>query len=105
VHDPHQIAGPRSPEHRRHTRVVTSWPVTVRTGARLLRLQTLNLSALGAKVCLQHPLPAGRLEVGQPALLRLEPPDGPPVEVEAIVWRTDDDGPAFFFIGTTPSAA
>ena len=26
-------------------------------------------------------------------------------KVEAIVWRTDDDGPAFFFIGTTPSAA
>ena len=105
VHDPHRIAGPRSPEHRRHTRVVTSWPVTVRTGDRLLRLQTLNLSALGGKVCLQHPLPSGGLEVGQLALLRPEPPDGPPVEVEAIVWRTDDDGPAFFFIGTTPTAA
>lgn len=105
MHDPHQTPGPRPPEHRRHTRVATSWPVTVRTGDRLLHLQTLNLSALGAKICLQHPLPSGRLEVGQPALLRLEPPDGPPVEVEAIIWRTDDDGPAFFFIGTTPTAA
>ena len=105
MHDPHLVNGPRPPEHRRHTRVAKSWPVTVQTGDRLLRLQTLNLSALGAKVCLQHPLPSGRLEVGRPALLRLEPQDGPPVEVEAIVWRTDDDGPAFFFIGTTLSAA
>lgn len=105
MHDPHLVDGSGPPEHRRHTRVAKSWPVTVQTGDRLLHLQTLNLSALGAKVCLQHPLPSGRLEVGRPALLRLEPPDGPPVEVEAIVWRTDDDGPAFFFIGTTSSAA
>ena len=105
MHDPHQIAKPSPAEHRRYTRVPTSWPVTVRTDDRLLHLHTLNLSALGAKVCLQHPLPSGRLEVGRPALLRLEPPDGPPVEVEAIVWRSDDDGPAFFFIRTTPSAA
>ena len=54
---------------------------------------------------LQHPLPAGRLEVGRPARLRLEPPGSPPVEVEAIVWRSDDDGPAFLFLGPTPSAA
>ncbi|HEU4438811.1 MAG TPA: PilZ domain-containing protein [Methylomirabilota bacterium] len=104
MHDPHLVTGPRPAEHRRHARVVTSWPVTVQTGDRLLRLQTLNLSALGAKVSLQHPLPSGRLEVGRSALLRLEPPDRPPVEVEAIVWRTDDDGPAFFFLGTTSVA-
>jgi hypothetical protein len=85
--------------------VTTTWPVTVQTGDRLLHLQMLNLSALGAKVSLHHPLPSGRLEVGQPALLRLEPPGGTPVEVEAIVWRSDEDGPAFFFLGTTPSAA
>lgn len=105
MHDPHRIAKSRPAEHRRSARVPTSWPVTVRTGDRLLYLHTLNLSALGAKVCLQHPLPSGRLEVGKPAVLRLEPPDGRPVEVEAIVWRSDDDGPAFFFIRTTPSAA
>jgi hypothetical protein len=85
--------------------VVTSWPVTVQTGDRLLHLQTLNLSALGAKVGLEDRQDAEPLEVGQPALLRLIPPDGPPVEVEAIVWRADEDGPAFFFIGTTSSAA
>jgi hypothetical protein len=85
--------------------VVTSWPVTVQTGDRLLHLQTLNLSALGAKVGLEDPLGAEPLEVGRPALLRLTPPDGPAVEVEAIVWRADRDGPVFFFIGTTSSAA
>jgi len=105
VQNPHIVTSPRPPEHRRHARVVTSWPVTVRTDDRLLHLQTLNLSPLGAKVGLPHPLPSGRLEVGRRALLRLEPPDRPPVEVEAIVWRSDDDGPAFFFIGTTSSVA
>jgi PilZ domain len=105
VHGSHHATGLRPAEHRRHARVATSWPVTVQTGDRLLHLQTLNLSALGAKVRLHHPLPSGRLEVGRPALLRLEPPDRPPVEVEAIVWRSDDDGPAFFFLRTTPTAA
>ena len=102
--DPHLVTSPRPAEHRRHARVAISWPVTVRTGDRLLHLQTLNLSALGAKVGLEDPLQSEPLEVGRPALLRLRPPDGLPVEVEAIVWRTDDDGPAFFFIGTTSSA-
>ena len=104
MHNPH-LTGPRPAEHRRHARVVTSWPVTVQTGDRLLHVQTLNLSALGAKVGLEDRLDAEPLEVGQPARLRLTPPEGPPVEVEAIVWRADEDGPAFFFIRTTPSAA
>lgn len=77
--------------------------MTVRTGDRLLHLQTLNLSPLGAKVSLDEPLRT-LLEVGRAARLRLEPPGARPVEVEAIVWRADDDGPAFFFIGT-PSPA
>ena len=77
--------------------MAASWPVTVRTGDRLLRLQTLNLSAHGAKVGLDTEL----LPVGTPAHLRLEPPGVPPVDVEAIVWRADDDGSAFFFVGTS----
>jgi hypothetical protein len=95
VQSPHTVTGQRPAEHRRHTRVAASWPVTVRTGDRLLHLQTLNLSPLGAKIGLDEPL-----EVGRAARLRLEPPGSRPVEVEAIVWRADDDGPAFFFLGT-----
>jgi len=88
-------------EHRRYTRVAATWPVTVRIGDRLLRLQTLNLSAHGVKVGLDAALPP----VGTPAHLRLEPPDAPPVDVEAIVWRADDDGSAFFFVGTRHAAS
>ena len=94
MQSPHTVIGQQPAEHRRHTRVAASWPVTVRTGDRLLHLQTLNLSPLGVKVGLDEPL-----EVGRAALLRLEPPGSRPVEVEAIVWRADDDGTAFFFLG------
>jgi PilZ domain len=86
-------------EHRRHARVAASWPVTVRTGDRLLRLLTLNLSAHGAKVGLDAGRPGERLAVGTPAHLQFEPPGAPPVDVEAIVWRADDDGSAFYFVG------
>jgi hypothetical protein len=45
---------------------------------------------------------------GTLARLRLQPPEGSPIEVETIVWRTDEDGSAFFFIdgsrrGSQPS--
>jgi len=77
--------------------VAATWPVTVRTGDRFLRLQTLNLSAHGVKVGLDAALPP----VGASAHLRIEPPDAPPVDVEAIAWRADHDGSAFFFVGTS----
>jgi len=84
-------------EHRRYARVAATWPVTVRTGDRLLHLQTVNLSAHGIKVGLDPALPP----VGTSARIRIEPPDAPPVDVDAIVWRADDDGSAFFFVGTS----
>lgn len=77
--------------------MAATWPVTVRIGDRILRLQTVNLSAHGVKVGLDDALPA----VGTSAHLRLEPPDAPPVDVEAIVWRADHDGSTFFFVGTS----
>jgi hypothetical protein len=86
-------------EHRRHARVAASWPVTVRTGDRLLRLLTLNLSAHGAKIGRDPALAPDGLPVGVPAHLRFEPPGAPPVDVEAIVWRDDEDGSAFYFVG------
>lgn len=95
---------PAPSEHRRHARVAASWPVTVQTGTRLLHLHAVNVSALGVKVSLDEPLRREPLEVGRAAQLRIEPPGAPAVEVEAIVWRTDDDGPAFFFIGPRTTA-
>jgi hypothetical protein len=61
----------------------------------------VNLSAHGVKVGPDVALPP----VGTSAHLRLEPPDAPPVDVEAIVWRADDDGSAFFFVGTSHAAS
>ena len=84
-------------EHRRYTRVAATWPVTVRSGDQILRLQTVNLSAHGVKVGLDAALPP----VGTATHLRLEPPHAPPVDVQAIVWRADNDGSAFFFVGTS----
>jgi hypothetical protein len=84
----------RRPELRRHSRARVTWPVIVEAGNRLYHLQTENLSPFGAKVRMDEPL-----EVGSPVRLRLEPPEGRPLDVEAIVWRRDSDGPAFFFIG------
>ncbi len=81
--------------------MAATWPVTVRIGDQTLRLQTVNLSAHGVKVGLDAALPP----VGTSAHLRLEPPDASPVDVEAIVWRADDDGSAFFFVGSSHVAA
>ena len=39
-----------------------------------------------------------RLELGTPVQLHFRPPNGRPLHVQAIVWRQDPDGPAFFFI-------
>jgi len=105
VQSPHTAISPSPAEHRRHARVAASWPVTVQTGDRLLHLHAVNVSALGVKVSLDEPLRREPLEVGRAAQLRIEPPGAPAVEVEAIVWRTDDDGPAFFFIGPRAAAS
>ncbi len=78
---------------RRHPRARVSWPVTVEAGGRRVQLQTVNLSPLGAKLKPADPL----LQLGTEARLRFAPPSGDPLEVMAIVWRLDPDGPAFFF--------
>ena len=85
----------REPDLRRHPRTRVCWPVTVRSGDRRLDLETINLSPFGAKVRPEVPV----LEVGAPAQLRFSPPGGRPLDVQAIVWRRDPDGTAFFFIG------
>ncbi len=84
---------------RRQPRSSISWPVTVESGGRFFDRQTVNLSPLGAKVRLEE-----HLKVGSPARLRFRPPQGRPVDVDAIVWRADKDGPAFFFVTLGPGA-
>lgn len=91
------VTEPRRQELRRHPRARISWPTIVEAGNRLLHGETLNLSAFGAKVRLEERLPEGTL-----ATLHLKPLQGEPVAVQAIVWRADDDGPAFFFIEAAP---
>ena len=83
------------PDLRRHPRARVCWPVTVHCGNRELRLETMNLGPFGAKIRIDQPV----FELGSPAHLHFEPPGGPPLDVQAIVWRTDPDGSAFFFIG------
>lgn len=82
---------------RRHPRSSVTWPVTVESGGRTFDRQTVNLSPIGAKIRLDEPL-----TVGSSARLRFRPPQGRTHDVEAIVWRTDKDGPAFFFVGPGP---
>jgi hypothetical protein len=78
---------------RRHPRSKVAWPVTVEAGGRRFERQTVNLSPIGAKVQLEEELP-----VGSNARLRFRPPQGQPLDVDAVVWRADSDGPAFFFV-------
>jgi hypothetical protein len=69
-----------------------SWPVVVEAGKRFFLLRAVNVSGRGAKV-----IPTERLEEGSVAQLHFHPPDGSSLDVEAIVWRVDRDGLAFFF--------
>ena len=85
----------REPDLRRHPRARVSWPVTVEAGDKHLYLETVNLSPFGAKLRLDD----SPLEPGTLAQLHFRPREGRPLDVQAIVWRTDPDGPAFFFIG------
>ena len=85
---------------RRHPRSSVSWPVTVESGGRSFERQTVNLSPIGAKIRLDEPL-----TVGSSVRLRFRPPQGRMVDVDAIVWRADHDGPAFFFVGPGPDWA
>ena len=85
----------REPELRRDPRVQIAWRVTVEVQGQIYELETVNLSPLAAK------LTAGDLRPtpGIPAKLHFHPPAGEPLDVDALVWRTDPDGTIFFFIG------
>ena len=85
------------PDLRRHPRMNVSWPVLVRTNEHVFHVETVNVSARGAKVRLKEVL-----EVGTLAQLHFQPPDGRPRNLSAIVWRVDPDGLVFFFIDEMP---
>lgn len=93
------LDGEQGPEQRRYPRHRVTWPVTVEANKRLLRGETLDVGRQGAKLRL-----AERLEVGTRATLHLTRTGGHPVTIEAIVWRIDADGVAFFFLSTRSSA-
>lgn len=88
----------RRPESRRRPRTKVNWPVVVELGDRVLHGETIDVSQLGIKVRLEE-----RLEDASLVTLHLTPPQGCPVDARAIVWRTDDDGPIFFFLKKTPA--
>ena len=89
---------PQPREYRRRSRSQVSCPVTVEAGNRILKGETLNLGPAGAKLRLDEPLPEGTA-----ATLHFTPAEGCGMDVEAIVWRTDADGPVFFFTKATKS--
>lgn len=90
------IAGGQA-DARRHPRVNVSWSGIVRTNGHDVPIQTVNVSVRGAKVQSQE-----KLETGTLAQVRLDLPDDRPLAVPAIVWRSDPDGLAFFFIDDIP---
>src|SRR5207237_3436408 len=89
--------GPKRQEQRRRPRNRVSWPVIVEVDDRLLRGETLDLAPFGAKLRLDE-----RMVEGTVATLHIKPPQDHPLDVEAIVWRTDRDGCVFFFIYEDP---
>ena len=92
------VTVPRQQEFRRRPRSLVSCPVTVEAGNRILQGETLNLGPSGAKLRLDE-----RLQEGTAATLHFTPAEGRPMDVEAIVWRSDDDGTVFFFIKAAPA--
>ncbi len=79
---------------RRYPRARVAWPVILELDDRQIQLETVNLSPMGTKVRVDEPL-----ELGKTAKLHFRPPNGGSLDVDAIVWRADEDGSAFFFIG------
>jgi len=89
---------PQPREFRRRPRSRVSCPVTVEAGNRILQGETLNLGPSGAKLRLDE-----RLQEGTAVTLHFTPAEARPLDVEAIVWRSDNDGFVFFFIKATPA--
>jgi CheY-like chemotaxis protein len=86
-------------ESRRRPRTNAKWPVVVELDDRVLEGETVDVSQIGVKVRL-----GVRLDDYKLVTLRLNPPEGCPVEAQAIVLRTDNDGTAFRLLKKNLSA-
>jgi hypothetical protein len=83
----------RQRSRRFHSRRSVSWTAWVKTGTRRLRCHTIDLSANGARL-----RPRGEMPPGTPIEVQLQPPDGPALDVAAVVWRVDADSMAVMFL-------
>jgi len=81
-------------EQRRYPRRQVWWPVILEAEGQVCYVETIDFSARGAKLRLRVAPP-----LGSPVLLHFMPDDGDELYVEALTWRVDPDGVAFFFIG------
>jgi hypothetical protein len=90
------VPNERNPDLRRHPRARVAWPVVIEVGAEVFHVLTVDVSPLGAKLATTA-LP---LEPGTLAQLHFHPPEVAPLDVQALVWRTDPDGQAFLFVGS-----
>ena len=86
------------PDSRRRPRTRVRWPVTVEVGNRVLHGETLDVSQSGVKVRLAERLPDATL-----ARLHIAPPEGCPIDAQAVVWRMDAEGPVFLFLKKAPA--
>jgi hypothetical protein len=82
---------------RLHVRKHVSWTAWVTVGKRRMRCHTVDLSANGARL-----KPRGEIQPGTPVEVQFQPPDGPMMEVGAVVWRTDGDSMALMFLRNIP---
>jgi len=90
---------PSKPNTRRlHHRTGASWTVWLKAGDRQVRHHTVDISAHGAKL-----RPRGTLQPGTPVRLLIHPPQGPALDVSAVVWRVDGDGVVVLFLGGIPA--
>jgi hypothetical protein len=79
---------------RRYPRARVAWRVIVEVpGGRPVMRETVDFSPYGAKIRLDERLPEGTS-----ARLRFSTPDRQPLELYAIVRRSDADGPVFGFV-------
>jgi hypothetical protein len=84
---------PRTATRRLHARKAVAWTAWITVGKTRIRCHTVDLSANGARL-----KPRGNFQPGTPVELQLQPPDGPLMEVAAVVWRVDGDSMAVMFL-------
>jgi len=78
---------------RLHVRKHVSWTAWLTAGKNRIRCHTVDLSANGARF-----KPRGDIQPGTPVAVQFQPPDGPLMEVAAVVWRVDGDSVAVMFL-------